>query len=209
MITPKTRRESRSQDLGDQDLADAQPTEQSSGGRGHFGLPGLGVVIFVLLAALSCQHTYSESLETAVATVSRLHPVTGVDVAALGDSLKAEELRGRFVLFDVREQEEYETSHLSGAIRVDPDVKAEAFLERHGESLKGRTAVFYCSVGYRSSILVERLVAETGDSTRLVNLRGGIFRWYNEGLAVYDSTGVTDVVHPYSAVWGRLLELRM
>jgi rhodanese-related sulfurtransferase len=114
----------------------------------------------------------------------------------------------RVVIFDVREVGEFDMSHLKGAVRVDPDVGPDAFLKQHGELLKDRTAVFYCSVGYRSSLLVERLVDATGDSTNLVNLRGGIFKWYNEGLAVYDSAGVTDEIHPFSAVWGRLLEKR-
>jgi rhodanese-related sulfurtransferase len=114
----------------------------------------------------------------------------------------------RVVIFDVREVGEFDTSHLKGAIRVDPDVDPDAFLKQYGELLKDRTAVFYCSVGYRSSLLVERLVDATGDSTNLVNLRGGIFKWYNEGLAVYDSAGATDEIHPFSVAWGRLLEKR-
>ncbi len=152
-----------------------------------------------------CQDLQSESLAGVQEKVSRAHPVEEMEGEALSDSLDGKTSRKRIVLFDVRQTEEFETSHLEGAIAVDPDVEVGAFLAQHGSLLKDRTAVFYCSVGYRSSILVEKLVEETGDSTRLVNLRGGIFRWYNEGRAVRDSAGARNSVHPYNEHWGRLL----
>jgi len=160
------------------------------------------------MVGIGCQGIKGESLDAVVATVSRLHPVENMAAAALRDSIGNENVRERLVMFDVRKAEEFEVSHLEGAVRVDPDIDAEAFLKEHEGKLKGRTAVFYCSVGYRSSILVERIVEATGDSTRLVNLRGGLFQWYNDGLAVYDSTGVTEKVHPFSAYWGKLLKKR-
>jgi rhodanese-related sulfurtransferase len=162
-----------------------------------------GLALISALGLASCQKISGESLDAVVETVSRLHPVAGIDASGLSDSATVSEKR--VVVFDVREVDEFNVSHLDGAIRVDPDVEADAFLKQHGELLKDRTAVFYCSVGYRSSILVERLAEATGDSVQLVNLRGGIFKWFNQGLAVYDSSGVTDAVHPFSDVWGRFL----
>jgi len=157
------------------------------------------------IIAIGCQGIQGESLDAVVATVSRLHPVANVDVSELRDSIASETVRERLVMFDVRKVEEFEVSHLESAVRVDPDISADAFLKQYGNMLKDRTAVFYCSVGYRSSILVERIAKVKGDSTRLVNLRGGLFQWYNDGLAVYDSVGVTNKVHRFSAYWGRLL----
>jgi rhodanese-related sulfurtransferase len=162
-------------------------------------------ITILAVIAIGCQGIQGESLDAVVATVSRLHPVANVDVSELRDSIASETVRERLVMFDVRKVEEFEVSHLEGAVRVDPDISADAFLKQHGYMLKDRTAVFYCSVGYRSSILVERIAKVKGDSTRLVNLRGGLFQWYNDGLAVYDSAGVTDKVHPFSNYWGRLL----
>lgn len=157
------------------------------------------------ITAIGCQGIQGKSLDTVVATVSRLHPVENMEAAALLDSIASETIRDRLVMFDVRKAEEFEVSHLEGAVHVDPEISADAFLELHRDLLKDRTAVFYCSVGYRSSILVERIAKANSDSMRLVNLRGGLFQWYNDGLAVYDSAGVTDKVHPFSAYWGRLL----
>jgi len=115
------------------------------------GLKRLGIVGTFVLVFVGCHGIHSESLDTVVATVSRLHQVAGVDVSDLTDSVKVS--NKPVLLFDVREPDEFNTSHLNGAIRVDPDVKAETFLKEHGEVLKGKAAVFYCSVGYRSSIL--------------------------------------------------------
>ena len=159
-----------------------------------------GAVVFGVLA---CQPLRGESLEAIVDVVSRKFDVREIEGDAVADSMA----QGRLVLFDVREREEFEVGHLQTALRVDPDIGTEAFLVAYGDTLAGRMAVFYCSVGYRSSALAER-VASSSDSLRVLNLRGGIFKWYNDGREVVDSTGVTDQVHPYSDFWGRLLEVR-
>jgi rhodanese-related sulfurtransferase len=110
------------------------------------------------------------------------------------------------VLFDVREQEEYELGHLPGAIRVDPDMSAEAFYQAYGDRLAGRPAIFYCSVGVRSSQLAKRLAAnpEPERPAAVFNLSGGVFRWVVEGreLVVGSAPGR---LHPYDADWQQLL----
>ena len=62
----------------------------------------------------------------------------------------------------------------------------------------------YCSAGYRSGKLAERLQA--AGYTNVRNLDGSIFKWANERrpLVRGESEPVTKV-HPYSAIWGRLL----
>lgn len=114
------------------------------------------------------------------------------------------------VVFDVREQEEYTISHLDSAIRVDPDISREAFDKLHGKSLSGKTVVFYCSVGRRSSELADRvgddLIAH--GSKDIYNLRHGIFGWHNNRMALVDSSEDTDYIHPYNWYWGRLVERR-
>ena len=115
------------------------------------------------------------------------------------------------ILFDVRENEEFEVSHLAGAIQVSPDIGAAEFEERFGQQLKGKTAIFYCSVGVRSSILAERvadLVEQwTGDAP--MNLIGGAFQWSNDGRAmVTPKGGETREIHPFDAYWGRLIQDR-
>lgn len=113
------------------------------------------------------------------------------------------------IVFDVREPEEFGVSHIKGAIQVDPGIKPEEFTERFSEALNGKTIVFYCSVGRRSSLLAERVdsVVAASGANASYNLIGGIFQWHNEDRPLTNSTNVsTDSVHPYNSHWGRLIE---
>ena len=131
-------------------------------------------------------------------------------------NISHQELRERIddnrapLLFDTRKMEEFVVGRLKDAIQIDPDMEAEAFMNIHGNKLKDRDVVFYCSVGYRSSIFLERVevMAEKAGAGKLFNLRGGIFRWYNENNPVYDEDGETGEIHPYDAVWGALVVKR-
>lgn len=113
------------------------------------------------------------------------------------------------VLLDVRKREEFDVSHLPGAIHIDPGASPEelaAKLTALGIA-KGQPIVAYCSVGYRSSACAKKL-GEVG-FTDVVNLEGSIFRWANEGRTVVRTDGTTEVptheVHPFDAKWGKLL----
>ena len=115
------------------------------------------------------------------------------------------------VLFDVREPEEFAVSHLPGAILVDPDISAAAFESEFAQLLEGKTAIFYCSVGVRSSILAERVSDYVQDETQTApfNLIGGLFQWSNDNRSMVSVSGEqTDAIHPYDAYWGRLIESR-
>ena len=81
--------------------------------------------------------------------------------------------RERPLLLDVRTLAEYEVSHLAGARRVEPGALPELGVP------KDAPIVTYCSVGYRSSALAQRLRA--AGYTRVENLEGSIFQWANEG----------------------------
>jgi rhodanese-related sulfurtransferase len=114
------------------------------------------------------------------------------------------------VVFDVREKSEFEVSHLDGAIQVDPDIRRSTFNQLYGESLSGKTVVFYCSVGRRSSVLADRVsddLTENG-SEEVYSLQYGIFGWHNERRALINESVNTDFVHPYSYRWSKLLERR-
>lgn len=111
------------------------------------------------------------------------------------------------VVFDARSPEEFAVSHLPGAIHVAPDTTAADFIAAHGSKLDGKTVVFYCSVGVRSSTLATRVgpaVANHG-GTRVADMAGGIFAWHNEGRPLRDGNGKTDAVHSYDKWWGRLI----
>lgn len=112
-----------------------------------------------------------------------------------------------WLIVDVREPEEYAISHLPGAVRVPPDADAEAFMQAVGGKVAGRGVLFYCSVGQRSSKLAARVQDAVSDAggTGVANLRGGIFRWHGEHGPLVNAAGPVDRIHPYNAVWGRLM----
>ncbi len=147
--------------------------------------------------------------EGGLATVHDGIEIQFVQVAHIdGDSLSA--LRHEsVVLFDVREVPEYSVSHLKDAIRVDPDMSAQDFVERYSDLSKGKTVIFYCSVGQRSSDLADRVQGDliSSGAKAAYNLEGGIFKWHNESRPLYTSgTKPTAYVHPYDPVWGRMVK---
>ncbi len=115
--------------------------------------------------------------------------------------------RGDYILFDVREADEYAVSHLPGAIRVDPSLDKNAFLTRYRDRLGGKLAVFYCSVGRRSSDYAFKLSEQTASADFAVaNLTGGIFGWRNNDRRLVRGAEATDLVHPYNDYWGRFVD---
>ena len=134
-----------------------------------------------------------------------------VHLSAPAQELSPEELLQRLenkpaetIIFDVREQKEYDVSHISGAVQVSPAITEADFTRLYGQTLQGKTVVFYCSVGKRSSDTALRVEASARKSgaAEVVNLRGGIFRWYNSGFPVVNAQGMAGAVHPFNAQWG-------
>ena len=110
------------------------------------------------------------------------------------------------LLFDTRPIAEYAVSHIDGALQLDPNISAAKFAKLYGDKAKGKTLVFYCSVGHRSSDVAERIAGEISKAGPIYNLRGGLFDWHNEGRPVVNKSGATASIHPYDKNWGQLLE---
>ena len=112
------------------------------------------------------------------------------------------------IIFDIREADEYEVSHMEGAILVSPSLPLETFLSKYTQKTKGKTVLFYCSVGQRSSILakdVQENLTALG-SGPVYNLEGGLFKWHNDKLPlVTTSAETTEYIHPYNYFWGRMV----
>lgn len=104
------------------------------------------------------------------------------------------------VFLDSRERPEFDVSHLPGARWVGYD---DFELSRVKGIPKSATIVVYCSVGYRSGKITDRLRKAGYANVR--NLYGGIFEWVNTGHAVEDANGPTLRVHAYDEDWGRWL----
>lgn len=143
--------------------------------------------------------TTLDAVESAVARLIPVRDMTTADLAARRE-------RGLpTLLLDVREVEEFETSHIPGALRLPPGMPAAEVRTLLGERLSGATAVFYCAVGWRSAQMIEglRAAAQAAPATALYNLRGGIFRWHIEGRALAPA-GAAEV-HEFDRGWGSLL----
>ena len=104
------------------------------------------------------------------------------------------------VLLDVRTSEEWNVSRLPGARHAEPKASVESVTA--GIS-KETPVVTYCAVGYRSGELATRLRAAGFSNVR--NLEGSIFQWANEHRPLVQGEQPVSRVHPYNALWGRLL----
>lgn len=103
-------------------------------------------------------------------------------------------------LLDVRAPKEFQVSHLKGARLAPEGLRSRAELGVPKEL----PLVFYCSVGYRSSRVAERLFLR-GDAF-VWSLEGSIFAWANAGHEVFQGAQEVRKVHPFDKKWGALLE---
>lgn len=103
------------------------------------------------------------------------------------------------VLFlDAREVREFEVSRIQNALFVGYDNFDTATVS---EIHKEQSIIVYCSVGYRSEKIAEKLL-DLGFSD-VSNLYGGIFEWKNQGFSVVDNKNeLTENVHAYDRIWG-------
>ncbi len=126
------------------------------------------------------------------------------EVVSLSVEEFKQELRSnpsKIVIIDSRAREEYEVSHLDGAVLFVPKVDS---LKSLVEKLPMDKAIItYCSVGYRSSKLAEQLMAKGFSNVR--SLEGGIFEWANHNNAVFSGSKQVKYVHPFNKAWGRFL----
>ena len=106
-----------------------------------------------------------------------------------------------FLFLDARELEEYETSHIPNAKFVDYDKFDIADIP---PVPKDKKVIVYCSVGYRSERIGEKLQEAGYDN--VFNLYGGIFEWVNQDHEVIDGAGKpTETVHTYNQNWSQWL----
>ncbi len=105
------------------------------------------------------------------------------------------------ILLDTRSEEEFSVSRIEGSEFIDYDN-----FDKHMVSHipKDQEIIVYCSVGYRSEKIGEKL-QELG-YTNVLNLYGGIFDWKNKDHQVVNRKGQpTDSVHTYNKNWSKWL----
>ena len=103
-----------------------------------------------------------------------------------------------FLLLDTREKEEFEISHLPGATWVGFE---DFDKNRIPGNPKKKPVLLYCSMGLRSEKIGDKMLEMGFEEVK--NLRGGAFRWINEGRSLVDNTGEeTKDIRPFNAFWG-------
>ena len=105
------------------------------------------------------------------------------------------------ILLDTRTRSEFSVSHLPGAQFIEYNDFKPADV---AHIPKNKEIIVYCSVGYRSERVGEKLL-EIG-YTKVYNLYGGIFDWKNQSQIVVNKLNLpTDSVHTFNKVWSILL----
>jgi rhodanese-related sulfurtransferase len=146
------------------------------------------ILCFITMSALRAE---SVAAFDAMVRVLLSHSVPELSVDAKTDV-------STFVILDTREKSEFEVSHVRGAIWVGYD---DFEIRRISHLPKVSRILLYCSVGYRSEKVAEKL--RIAGYRNVTNMVGGIFAWVNSGRRVVDSKGApTRRVHGYSRAWG-------
>lgn len=101
-------------------------------------------------------------------------------------------------ILDAREKSEFAVSHLPGAQHIGYDNFDPASVENLP---KNGPIVLYCSVGYRSEKIGEKL--QQLGFTNVKNLYGSIFAWANKGYPLENTEGKTKQVHTYNEEWSQ------
>jgi len=167
---------------------------------------------FLALAALLAAAITLAKDKAADDPLDKIHQDIVTDYPGISHISRAELekqlISNEILILDTRPIEEYNVSHIPGALQVDPDIDSETFQIKFGTSLKDKTVIVYCSVGRRSSILGDRLQSTVlaSGAISVQNMEGGLFGWHNDNRPLVDASGVTSDIHPYNAYWGRLIE---
>lgn len=166
----------------------------------------LFVLAFGLLGLGRCGYDKLDdfrTLENIATSIRKEFPdVEHIETGTLAQLLKLQGTDAP-LLVDSRTEEEYSVSHMPGAVNLETPEEVTKYLEEQGT--KERPVILYCSVGYRSAVLADKLRESGMGEVR--NVVGSIFAWANEERPLVDDTGnAVQTVHPYNQFWGRLLK---
>lgn len=116
--------------------------------------------------------------------------------------MSVEELSNKkddILLMDTREKEEFNVSHIPGAVYAG---YSDFDISQFRDFPKDTTLVLYCSVGYRSEKIGEKLMS--AGFTQVYNLYGSIFEWANRGYRLHNNDQQsTGTIHTYNRRWSR------
>ncbi len=98
---------------------------------------------------------------------------------------------------DAREPVETKVSTIKNAITVGYD---NFSFDSLATIDKNAYIIVYCSVGYRSEKISEKLIAAGYKNVK--NLYGGLFEWSNNGHSLFVDSSSTSRIHAYNTIWG-------
>lgn len=157
-------------------------------------LSGLLILLFCLLAT-ACQRPPADDADR-LKRINELFAGYRQDFPAVPEIAPGPALslwrEGKAVFIDARSDAERAVSTLPGAITV------EQFTAVPGR-YAGKTAVAYCTIGYRSGLLAQKLNRQ---GLPVANLEAGLLGWLHAGGTLVDATGApTKQVHVYGRTW--------
>lgn len=156
------------------------------------------VLSFLRCGEANSQRVGSKSYDLLLKTLLK-HSVN--EISCSEANLLQQQPNSSVIWLDAREKNEFEVSQISNAQWVGYN---DFSLDRVALLPKNTPIVVYCSVGYRSEKISEKLQA--AGFTSVSNLYGGIFEWANQGYGLTDSNGqATTKVHAYDRLWGQWL----
>ena len=154
----------------------------------------LFLLIILMPILASAQQTLNPKFEKKIEGLID-HSISVISCERLEQKMSTSNL----YLLDAREKKEFETSHLKDAVWVGYNTFSPEIL---ASIPKDGIVVVYCSVGYRSEKIGEKL--EQMGYSRVYNLYGGIFEWVNRAYPVVDQKNkTTSKIHAYDQDWGR------
>jgi rhodanese-related sulfurtransferase len=159
------------------------------------------IIIILFLSILFIGQSFGQSKDAAFDKM--LNDLIDFEVPTITvTKLKQMQEKDKVYLLDAREIREYNISHLPNATRIGYD---EFSISAIKDIPKNATVVIYCTVGYRSGKVVEKL--QKAGYTNVYNLYGSIMEWANQGNKLVDSKGQTTTkVHTYSKDWSKWLK---
>lgn len=105
------------------------------------------------------------------------------------------------VYLDSREKREFKISHIDNATWIG---FTSFNLKKVKDIPKDKKIVVYCTVGYRSEKIAEKLL--NAGFTDVSNLYGGIFEWVHHNQSVVNNDGVTKEIHTFDKDWAKWLD---
>lgn len=171
----------------------------------------LGLILLVgcvLIGVSQCGYKKLQamsSLENKSAEIDSKFPdVDHISTGTLATLMTASE-KGAvpLLIVDTRAPDEFAISKIPGAVNLESAEDVSKYIK--SADPKPETVAVYCSVGYRSAVVVDELNKAGVQNAK--NVRGSIFAWANEDRDLVTPDGKpASKVHPFNEFWGRLVK---